>query len=61
MKNGTIHFMNKYFEINEAINKIIYYIDNDFNLEPKLKIFYDSFQLKKGHYINKFINYLNYL
>ena len=58
MKNGTIEFMNKYFEVDEAINKIIYYINNNFNLEPKLKIFYDSFQLKSGHYINKFINYL---
>ena len=61
MKNGTIEFLNKYFEVNEAINKIIYYINNDFNLEPKLKIFYDSFELKSGHYINKFINYLNNL
>ena len=61
MKNGTIEFMNKYFNINETINKIIYYINNDFNLEPKMLKFYDSFQLRKGNYINKFINYLNNL
>ena len=61
MKNGTIEFMNKYFELNEAINKIIYYINNNFNLEKKMKIFYDSFQLKKGNYIKKLVKYLNNL
>ena len=57
-KNGTIKFENIYLNINEAINKIIYYINNDFQIEPKLVKFYDSFGLKKGNNINKFINYL---
>ena len=61
LKNGTIEFMNKYFDVNETVNKIIYYINNNFKLEPKLKKFYDSFQFKSGHYINKFIRYLYYL
>ena len=58
MKNGTIEFMNKYFELNETVNKIIYYINNNFKLEPELNKFYDSFQFKNRHYIKKFINYL---
>ena len=61
LKNGTIEFMNKYFDVNETVNKIIYYINNNFKLEPKLQKFYDSFQFKSGHYINKFIRYLYYL
>lgn len=61
MKNGTIFFENKYFNLEEAVHKIIYYINNNFNLEPKLEIFYDSFGLKNGNNINKFIDYLKAL
>ena len=61
MKNGTIVFENKYFNLDEAINKIIYYINNNFNIEPKLEKFYDSFGFKIGNNINKFIDYLKYL
>ena len=61
MKNGTIEFENKYFEINETINKIIYYINKNFKLEPKLEDFYNSFQLKNMDNINNFINYLKNL
>ena len=58
MKNGSIEFENKYFEINETINKIMYYINNNFKLEPKLEDFYNSFNLKNTDFINNFINYL---
>ena len=58
IKNGTIYFENKYFELNETISKIIYYINNNFNLEPKLEKFYDTFKLKKGIIMNEFINIL---
>ena len=58
MKNGTIVFENKYTNLNETINKIIYYINNKFNLEPKLENFYDSFGFKNGNNINIFIEYL---
>ena len=61
MKNGKIYFENLYFNLNEVINKIIYYINNNFKLEPKLEKFYDSFELKKGNNINKFVNYLKNL
>ena len=61
MKNGTIPFENKYFSIQDTINKIIYYINNNFKLESKMKEFYDSFKFTQGYSINKFINYLNNL
>ena len=61
MKNGTIYFENKYFYINETVNKIIYYINNNYNLDIKLKLFYDSFGFKQENSINKFINYLQNL
>ena len=58
LKNDTIIFENKYFELNETVDKIIYYINNNFNLESKLTKFYDSFGLKRGDNINEFINYI---
>ena len=61
LKSGKIYFENKFFNINSTINKIIYYIKNNFNLEPNLKKFFDSFGFKKGKNINKFINYLKSL
>ena len=61
MKNDKIKFENKLFNINDVINKIIYYIKNKFTLEKKLKNFYDSFEFKTGNNINKFIKYLKKL
>ena len=62
MKNGDIKFENKFFDFNDVINKIIYYIINNFQLERKLEKFYDSFELnKEGKIINTFIEYLNNL
>jgi CDP-glycerol glycerophosphotransferase (TagB/SpsB family) len=59
IKNGTIEFENKYFNINETINKIIYYINNNFTLDDNLKNFYDDLEIKKvENNTNKFINYL---
>ena len=61
IKNGTIEFENKCFSINETINKIIYYINNNFSLEKKLENYYNNFNFKKDKNINKFINYLKNL
>ena len=58
LNNGTIYFENKYFNLNETINKIIYYINNNFTIDPKLEYFYNSFGFKSGNNINKFIDYL---
>lgn len=44
IKNGTIKFENQYFDINQAINKTIYYINNNFSLDEKLRIFYDNLE-----------------
>ena len=61
MKNNTIYFENKFFDVNQTINKIIYYINNNYNLDLKLQKFYDSFGFRKGNNLNKFIDYLKYL
>ena len=45
MKNGTIQFENKYNTTEQVINKIIYYIDNNFELESNVKEFYNSIQM----------------
>ena len=58
LKNNTFNFKNLYLNVDETINKIIYYIKNNFKIEKKLEKFYDSFKLKRGKNINKFINYL---
>ena len=61
LKNDTIIFENKFFCIEDTINKIIYYINNDFKLENKLKKFYDNFKFKGKKHINTFINYLKFI
>ena len=61
LKNGTFYFENKFFDINSTVEKIIYYIKNNFVIEQKLIEFYDSFNLKQGESINNFINYLHNL
>lgn len=61
MKNDSIKFENKYFNINEVIKKIIYYINNNFQLDSKLKMFYNSFNLTAGENIINIIKYLNSL
>ena len=61
LKNGTIYFENKFFNIKSVIEKIIYYINNNFTLEQSLVKFYDSFELNQNTNINNFIKYLNNL
>ena len=61
LKDGSVHFMNKFFSINKVVDKIIYYINNDFNLEQNLIYFYNSFNLTCGNNTMKFINYLENL
>ena len=61
LKNDSINFENKYFNIEEVIDKIIYYINNNFQLEPKLKMFYNSFNLIGGKNIINLINFLKNL
>jgi CDP-glycerol glycerophosphotransferase (TagB/SpsB family) len=58
MKNDTIKFENKFFNIDSVINKIMFYLNNNFNLEDKLIIFYDSLNLTKNNNIYEFIKYI---
>jgi CDP-glycerol glycerophosphotransferase (TagB/SpsB family) len=58
MKNDTIKFENKFFNIDSVINKILFYLNNNFNLEDKLIIFYDSLNLTKNNNIYEFIKYI---
>ena len=58
LKKGKIEFKNRFFNIKNVINKILYYINNKFELEPKLKMFYESFDLELNNNTKNFINYL---
>ena len=58
LRNGELKFENKFFIINEVINKIIYYIHRNFKLEKRLRKFYNSFGFKCKNSTQSFINYL---
>ena len=58
MRNNTIEFENKFFTIYETIEKMIFYIKNNFQLDPKLERFYQVFGFKMEKQIDKFIDYL---
>ena len=60
--NGTFPFENQYYTAEEAIKKIIHYIRHNFELEPNLKQFYDSFAFNhENNTTNKFIEYIKNL
>ena len=61
MKNGTIFFENKFFDLDKAINKIIYYINNNFKIELTMEKFYNSFHLNGSNNTKIFIEYLKNL
>ena len=61
LKGGLIDFRNIFFSINQIVNKIEYYINNDFKVEENLNEFYESFNLTCGNNTIKFINYLENL
>jgi len=58
MKNDSIKFENKFFNIDSAINKILFYLNNNFKLDDKLKIFYDSLNISHNNNIYEFIKYI---
>ena len=57
-KKGKSKFENVVYNVSELVDKIIYYINNDFTLENNIKQFYDNFNIKKGNNIDQMINYL---
>ena len=61
LRNGTTEMENVIFNNEEVIDKIIYYIQNNFKLDKKLKKFYKSFEFKNEKGLDKFIEYLKNL
>ena len=61
MKKNLFEFKNIFYTIDEAVEKIIYYVNNNFTIEKELKPFYDSFFPERGESIPKFIEYLKNL
>lgn len=59
--NGEIYLGKIYLDLDKVINKIIYYIKNDFILEDKTLKFYNVFNLKNFGNTKNFINYLKKL
>ena len=58
LRNNSIYFENKFFDLKKAIDKIIYYIDNNFTIESRMKNFYNSFNLSGINNTKTFIEYL---
>jgi hypothetical protein len=57
-ENNEFAFENIYFDLNSTIDKVNYYINNQFQLDTKLESFYDDFNFKSETIINDFINYI---
>ena len=61
IKNGIIYLYEVFLDLEKVINKIIYYIRNNFNLEYEKMKFYKKLRLKNHGNTKKFINYLKRL
>ena len=61
LKNDSIKFENKVFNINDVIKKIKYYVNNNFLLDMKLQNFYKEFALNNKNNIISIIEYLKSL
>jgi CDP-glycerol glycerophosphotransferase (TagB/SpsB family) len=57
LKNGSF-FENRFFKVKDTVDKIIYYINNNFELDSKMEKFYKYINLKSKNNIHKFIQYL---
>ena len=60
-KNNSTKFENIFLNTKDTINKIIYYIENDFYLDSTLETLYKQFDLNHKNNINNFIKYLKSL
>ena len=58
LKNGTKKFENIFFNVKNTVNKIIYYVNNNFKLDSKLLQFYEQFNFIGGNNTNNFIKYI---
>ena len=59
MNKGLFQLENQCYNVNQTVEKIIYYVNNNFELDSTLIKFYKNFGFKNGNNIEKFINYLN--
>ena len=57
-KYNEFKFENVFLDISATINKIIYYIDNNFKLDRNLRKFYNTFNFTKSFVIDDLINSL---
>ena len=61
LKNGTIYLYELFLDLKDVINKIIYYINNDFVLEDNKLKFYNTFKLENKDNTKKFVRYIKML
>ena len=61
IKFGKICLYEVFLELKKVINKIIYYIRNDFKLEEEKLKFYKKFRLKNYGNTKRFIKYLRHI
>jgi CDP-glycerol glycerophosphotransferase (TagB/SpsB family) len=61
IKNRQIVIDEIFIDLNKVVNKIIYYIKNDFILEDNKIKLYEKYNLKNGDNTNKFIQYIKSL
>ena len=60
-KNGTTYFKNIFFDIEKAVDKVIYYIKNNFMLDDELIQFYKELNLSGGNNTMTFVEYVKNL
>ena len=61
IKDGDIYLGEVFFDLDRVVNKIIYYIKNNFVVEKEQIEFYKKFNLKNYGNTNRFINYIRKL
>ena len=61
MNHRKFNVTNHFFTVEETVEKIIYYINNNFTLDENLAKYYEIFGFKQGNNIDDFINYLKSL
>ena len=61
IKNGDIYLGEVFLDLNQVVDKIIYYIKNNFVVEKTRLEFYEKFHLKNYGNTNRFINYIRKL
>jgi len=61
LKNGMIFLLEIFLELKDVVNKIIYYIKNNFALENENLLIYKEFRLKNRGNTRRFIKYIKML